>query len=415
MSMEWVHEKPLTISQVLDNLELVEPHGKCVELALVPHFIKRKPKNGEAYPHALLFKDLKNQAAILMDMLKSEPRLTGWIRGVDAAANEMHAPPELFCPLFRVLAKSGIAHFTYHVGEDFPHLISGIRSIDDALRFLPLRNGDRLGHCTAIGITPSIWKRSLPLSLSMTKETRLLDLVFIWRELRSHPELLRYASDAAIEAVRLAHKVFSLEEEVSITTLDQVFEMRGLLAESEGLLSELNEPLKPKSLWLEEYERARELVKTTGMKRPLKLYKQWLTSDNVRKQRAEYVEVALEYLPDEAVVALQQAVMAKMADRNIAIECPPTSNTRISQYRNVSEHHIFRWMGLPGEAIEGDVPMSICLGSDDPGIFAADLKSEFYHLFVVLTRKFGLSPADALRKVAEVNENGRIYRFHDVS
>lgn len=415
MSLEWVHDKPLTMSQVLDNLELVEPHGKCAELALVPHFIKRKPKKGEVYPYAFLFKDLKNQAAILMDMLKYEPRLTGWIRGVDAAANEMHSPPELFGPLFRVLAKSGIAHFTYHVGEDFPHLISGIRSIDDALRFLPLRNGDRLGHCTAIGITPGIWKRSLPLFLSMTKETRLLDLVFIWRELRSHPELLRYASDAAIEAVRLAHKVFALEEEVSIITLDQVFEMRGMLAESEGLLGELNGPLKPKSLWLEEYERGKELAKMAGMKRPLMLYKQWLTSDNVREQRAEYVEVAIEYLPDEAVVALQQAVMAKMADRNIAIECPPTSNTRISQYRDVSEHHIFRWMGLPGEAIEGDVPMSICLGSDDPGIFVADLKSEFYHLFVVLTRKFGLSPAEALRKVAEVNENGRIYRFHDVS
>ena len=113
-----------------------------------------------------------------------------------------------------------------------------------------------------------------------------------------------------------------------------------------------------------EYERARELAKTAGMKRPLKLYKLWLTSDNIRKQRAEYVEVTLEYLPDEAVVALQQAVMAKMADRNIAIECPPTSNTRIRQYRDVSEQHIFRWMGLEGEAIEGDVPMSVCLGSD---------------------------------------------------
>lgn len=414
MSLEWVHDKPLTMSQVLDNLEQVEPSGKCAELALVLHFIKKTPKKDEVYPYALLFKELKNQAAILMDMLKYEPRLTRWIRGVDAAANEMHAPPELFGPLFRVLAKSGVAHFTYHVGEDFPHLISGIRSIDDALRFLPLRNGDRLGHCTAIGITPNIWKRSLPLSLSMTKETRLLDLVFIWRELRSHPELLRYASDAAIEAVRLAHEVFSLEEEISITTLDKVFEIRGVLAESEGLLGELDGPLKPKSLWREEYEHARELAKTAGMNRPLELYKQWLTSDNVRKQRAEYVEVALEDLPDEAVISLQQAVMAKMADRNIAIECPPTSNTRISQYRDVSEHHIFRWMGLPEEAIEGDVPMSICLGSDDPGIFAADLKSEFYHLFVVLTRKFGLSPAEALRKVAEVNENGRIYRFHDV-
>jgi len=414
MTVDLEHPQPLNITQVLDNLEQVKPDSICAELALVPHFIKKKPQKDEVYPYALLFKDVKNQAAILMEILNHEPRLTRWIRGVDAAANEMHAPPELFGPLFRVLAKSGIAHFTYHVGEDFPHLISGIRSIDDALRFLPLRNGDRLGHCTAIGITPNIWKRSLPSSLSMTKETRLLDLVFIWRELRNHPQLLRYASDAAIEAVRLAHKVFSLEDEISITTLEQVFDLRGVLAESEGLLGELDGPLKPESLWLEEYERARELAKVAGMKRPLKLYRQWLTDDNVRKQRNEYIDVNLEYLPDEALVSLQQAVMAKMADRNIAIECPPTSNTRISQYRDVSEHHIFRWMGLPGEAIEGDVPMSICLGSDDPGIFAADLKSEFYHLFVVLTRKFGLSPAEALRKVAEVNENGRIYRFHDV-
>lgn len=414
MTVDWEHSQPLNITQVLDNLELVKPDSKCAELALVPHFIKKEPTKDEVYPYALLFKNLKNQAAILMDMLKYEPRLTRWIRGIDAAANEMHAPPELFAPLFRVLAKSGIAHFTYHVGEDFPHLISGIRSIDDALRFLPLRNGDRLGHCTAIGITPNIWKRSLPLSLSMTKETRLIDLVFIWRELRSHPELLRYASGAAIEAVSLAHEVFSLDEEISITTLDKVFELRGMMAESEGLLGELDEPLKPKSLWLEEYESSQESANKAGMKRPMKLYHQWLTDNNVRKQRAEYVAVTLEYLPDEALVSLQQTVMAKMADQNIAVECPPTSNTRISQYRDVSEHHIFRWMGLPGEKIEGDVPMSICLGSDDPGIFAADLKSEFYHLFVVLTRKFGLSPAKALRKVAEVNENGRIFRFHDV-
>ncbi|WP_270826685.1 hypothetical protein [Aeromonas sp. Y318-1] len=414
MTVDWEHPQPLNITQVLDNLEQVKSDSICAELALVPHFIKKKPQKDEVYPYAFLFKDLKNQAAILMEILNHEPRLTRWIRGVDAAANEMHAPPELFGPLYRVLAKSGIAHFTYHVGEDFPHLISGIRSIDDALRFLPLRNGDRLGHCTAIGITPNIWKRSLPSPLSMTKETRLLDLVFIWRELRNHPQLLRYASDAEIEAVRLAHKVFSLEDEISITTLEQVFDLRGVLAESEGLLGELDGPLKPESLWLEEYERARELAKVAGMKRPLKLYQQWLTDDNVRKQRNEYIDVTLEYLPDEVLVSLQQAVMAKMADRNIAIECPPTSNTRISQYRDVSEHHIFRWMGLPSEAVEGDVPMSICLGSDDPGIFAADLKSEFYHLFVVLTRKFGLSPAEALRKVAEVNENGRIYRFHDV-
>ena len=72
-----------------------------------------------------------------------------------------------------------------------------------------------------------IWKRSLPLSLSMTKETRLLDLIFIWRELRSHPELLRYASDAAVKRFIWPMEVFSLEEEISLPPLIRVFELRG--------------------------------------------------------------------------------------------------------------------------------------------------------------------------------------------
>ncbi|MDP2608504.1 MULTISPECIES: adenosine deaminase [unclassified Oceanobacter] len=409
---DWPHTNPLSLYQVLDNLENIGVDNRVAQLALVPHFIKQQQKNNEVYPYAILFKDLKTRAAILMELLQHDPRLTRWVRGIDAAANEMHAPPEVFAPLFRVLSRAGISHITYHVGEDFPHLISGVRSIDDAIRFLPLRNGDRLGHCTAIGITPAIWKRSLPPKLAITKETRLLDLVFIWRELKNHPELLRYAHDAAMQAVQLAQEVFGLEEEISITTLDQLFNLRDLLPEAEGLLGEIDGPLQPASLWTEEHERVHECLRLTYMKRPLRLYKEWLRSTEIREQRQEYIDVDMTALPDNALIVLQQAVMAKLAQKNIAIECPPTSNTRISQYRDVSEHHIFRWMGLPGEAIDGDISMSICLGSDDPGVFAADLKSEFYHLFVVLTGKFGLSATEALRKVAEVNENGRIYRFH---
>lgn len=42
-------------------------------------------------------------------------------------------------------------------GEDFKHIISGIRSIYEAITFLEMGHGDRLGHCTAIGINPALW------------------------------------------------------------------------------------------------------------------------------------------------------------------------------------------------------------------------------------------------------------------
>ena len=110
--LEWVHDKPLTVSQVLDNLERVETNGKLCRAGASAALIKRKPKRGEVYPYALLFKDLKNQASILMDMLKHEPRLIRWIRGVDAAAITrcmLHQSCLDLCS--RVLAKIGCCSF----------------------------------------------------------------------------------------------------------------------------------------------------------------------------------------------------------------------------------------------------------------------------------------------------------------
>ena len=56
----------------------------------------------------------------------------------------------------------------------------------------------------------------------------------------------------------------------------------------------------------------------------------------------------------------------------------------------------------------------VCLGSDDPGIFAGDLESEFHQLYAAL-RNEGVSDAEALNRLSTVNERGRKYRFHDRS
>ncbi len=402
---------PNRLSEILKTLK-EQSFPEKAKLALVAHFIKKKPKNNEFFPYQSLYRDLTNQAGILLDLLKRLPLLTHWLRGIDAAANEMDTPPEVFAPLFRILKQQGIPHATFHVGEDFPHLVSGIRAIDDALQFLPLDNGDRLGHCTAIGIAPALWRRSFPPTLELTQETYLLDQIFIWQTLRHHPAMLHWAHQAQSKAIQLAQSIFQRSDFFCIEMLSELFAYRDLYPLYEPLLDDQAWCLRASSDWDSEYLRVEQLLGKPEKQHTLELYRRWLTDKSVRAAREKTCVVETQYLPDDVLITLQQSVMKKMVERNIAIECPPTSNTRISQYHEIHEHHVFRWMGLPEASFEGDHLMSVCLASDDPGIFVTDLKSEFYHLFLVLMHHFQLSAHEALSHVAKMNENGRRYRFH---
>ncbi|EJO3863219.1 hypothetical protein NRI58_003490 [Vibrio parahaemolyticus] len=402
----------ISLSKVLSLLNKAKITQDKAKLALVIHFIKKKSGKFEHFPFKELYEQLEKQASILIHLIKAQPDLAHWLRGIDAAANEMDTPPEVFAPLFRVLKNQGINHITYHVGEDFPHLISGIRAIDDALRFLPLSNGDRLGHCTAIGITPKVWRRSIPPILTVNKETHLLDLIFIWRALRHNHMMLKWANLAASNAVSLAHQIFGIREFLCIEQLDELFSLRDIYPLYAPLQDENEWYLRASTVWDSEYKNIDCLLKDPQKQELLGYYRRWLFCKEIRLRRNEMCSVKTEWLPDDVLVALQQYTMKKVVDKNLAIECPPSSNIRISQYVDVQEHHVFRWMGLAGYALEGDAAMSVCLASDDPGIFVTDLRAEFYHLFSILTQRMKLAPHQAITHLSKLNENGRVYRFH---
>lgn len=46
---------------------------------------------------------------------------------------------------------------TYHVGEEWKDVADGLRAIDEAILFLNMGNGDRLGHATVLGIDIEDW------------------------------------------------------------------------------------------------------------------------------------------------------------------------------------------------------------------------------------------------------------------
>jgi len=88
---------------------------------------------------------------------------------------------------------------------------------------------------------------------------------------------------------------------------------------------------------------------------------------------------------------LQNEMIKLLNQKNIAIESLPTSNVRISFYKEYSEHHIKRWLGLNNK---NDPMPSVVLGSDDPGIFATNLKNEYCHVFQMIEIEHGKKEAE---------------------
>ena len=88
---------------------------------------------------------------------------------------------------------------------------------------------------------------------------------------------------------------------------------------------------------------------------------------------------------------MQDYVLRLVNERGVALETLPTSNLRISFYNEMAEHHLFRWLGLRGPTITNRP--TVCVGSDDPGIFATNLKNEYAAIGSVLRLHFKLTSA----------------------
>ena len=412
---------PGSLSELLQDLDYKLRNGMLkdrsgMRLTLVAHFIKQQEKKiDKPYHFYSLRQNLDNHAHALIATLEEYPGLRRWMRGIDAAANELHAPPEVFASCFRLCRQAGLTRRSFHAGEDFPHLLSGIRAMLDVLELLELCEGDRIGHGTAMGINPALWMRRMPGIITLPKGDWLIDLLAAWRLLRragATAEAYRVECDLA----ELASVLFG--RDITCTALERTMRFRGLnLSYLQQAQCEPKQDWSPGITPLNDLQRAEaELVAKAvrSHRADLALLWEWLSDEKVRERSRELMEVPVDYLDDRICLRMQQELMREVAERRVLIETLPSSNVRISQYQDFGEHHSLRWMGVPGFKQGGDPSIMVTLGSDDPGIFAGDLRGEFYQLYAVL-RDNGFNDRDALGFLAPINERGREYRFHDSS
>ncbi|MBY3258828.1 hypothetical protein HFO09_30465 [Rhizobium laguerreae] len=420
---------PCLVSRPCDG-DRCARHGRPdAELSLVAHFIKRPPSSqkdkSRGYLDSDLRADLDKQARHLRELVTRRDLIRTVLVGIDAASNELHAPPEPFAPAFRIMRQAGVGRATFHVGEDFRHLLSGIRSVAEAITYLDLRAGDRIGHAIALGVDPNLWRARTADRIMLNRHDLLDDAVFAQQNLiqiHGFGEDVRKLTDMI---ARLSHDIYGLD--VSPVVLSQAWRLRDIdireIRQIENRLAQRLLPVTASNVVREARVLAREVMDK------LRARELDLVADRVEHAASGYAFYRKRHLLDEtkrplcesltdflsipALCALQDIVLAETIRLGIALEALPTSNIRISVYQTMAEHHIFRWLGLAGPALNNRP--TVVIGSDDPGIFCTNIRNEYAVISSVLRSDFGKSAAEAAEILEKLNNNGRIHRFRPSS
>ncbi|MGM1429997.1 hypothetical protein ACS126_12125 [Sphingobacterium lactis] len=376
--------------------------SKKADLKLVLHFIKKEEKLGEnwSYRYEVLRKELAKKAFILRAYMKNNPNDRDKLVGIDAASSEFDTPPEIFAPAFRMLRRSGFRHFTYHAGEDFHHIIGGIRAIYEAIKFCHLTNGDRIGHATAIGVSCKQWLEEVGNEIYITKGDYFDDLVFCYHIIVCQQiERLKSFLPMIIHTVQnLAHEIY--DGFYTMGVLEGAWLLRSacpLHLENDTTGADIDYEEKIFTCTLHnEYKQSREI------------YEKFHTAE-VKKKREEIIVIdPAEIFKDIDIELIQKAMLKYMNENEIVIETLPTSNVRIGIHKDFSTYHLSNWIKWEKEGFS--IP-PIVIGTDDAGIFATNIYNEYASVYLMLIQHHNFSHSEAIEVISKINENSVVYRF----
>lgn len=411
--------------------------GTSSSIALVAHFIKCEDKNIKSeYRHLNLRESLIRKGRSLIKTLQHLPSNIK-IVGVDACSNELHTPPEVFAPLYRYLRKNGISHFTYHAGEDYVHLLSGLRAMYESVEFLELSNGDRIGHGIASAVNPEYWIRQMENKCIIKQGEWLDNLLFVRKLLLDNKTKYELLPRIDIEIMKYAVSIYNNQNkfddntehhQICMETLTEawllrkyspseyLFDNSNRLFDTESFIEKnhIKERIRRVKYFMDIYHRPSLSDRRICQRYFIKCNKSCENKGGIHdgykccfRNGYDYpVEIRLtELFSKDDYLEIQNLLLKYLRKKNIVIESLPTSNVRISHYTDLNEHHLLRWFEE-----DNSVSPPIVLGSDDAGIFMTNIYNEYAMVYTYLKNK-NLSSIQRINVLSDLCRNSRIYRF----
>ncbi|UGV41089.1 hypothetical protein J7W08_01910 [Methanococcoides orientis] len=395
--------------------------------------------------------DLQNKNLRINDQNDSKNvNLTHLIRGIDIAGNENELAIEIFAPAIRMLRSSKqksladpykrvkIPHLTVHAGEDYSHLISGLRNIDETVRFCEFKSGDRLGHALALGIDPFSWASSQ--SVIYIPAVEHLDNL-VWCHKHAIDVSLRKPEFAGIIAliekkIQLLSK-YVYEKVKSPETLYKAWELRRNCPLYALKLAEPGQNQQA-DVWAPDFTRG----KKPNDKEAYKLWYKYLHTYHHKNQTKNSKPNAhtivciqvnsdghndIDFSSDQPkdwiteqelhlFKAIQDYLIQKYDNIGIIVEACPSSNIYIGRFSGYEEHPIFRWYPPESKLLEEEGefnkyglrtgPIKVCVNTDDAGIFPTTIANEHRILKETAIKRFGISTEQADLWINRIREIG---------
>lgn len=386
---------------------------KSPELKLIAHFIKKADLKPHPYiRHREQRLELMQKGKILSLLLKNHPNYRKKIVGIDAAASEFDANPEAFAPVFRYMRKSGIQHFTYHAGEDFYHILDGLRAIFEAINFCDLRKGDRIGHATATGLSVDDWAKVVGDEIILRKGDYLDNLVFAYHIIIKFKINALHSSLPFIinEVQNLGYSVYN--KYYPIAVLESAWLMReccplhSLETEKDTLIMK---GLYDQNEWeLMQNKHYCENIESLRNSDAYEVFQKYHNKEYRANYESTYLIDPFAIINREAITQLQLSVLQFMTNKEIVIETLPTSNVRIGFHKDFSTYHLKNWLywKRQGKAIP-----PIVVGSDDTGVFATNIYNEFANIYCSFINNGDVSHDTIMKIIKDLDTNSKVYKF----
>jgi len=353
-----------------------------------------------------------------LETLREEiPYLSEYIVGIDAASDENAMDPWMFASTYKEIRThvhtkpvvdrqlnyrsrfSRIQNigFTYHVGEDFRHIISGLRHIDEVLEHFGYKSGDRLGHALALGTDAGQWVADNEM-VPIPKLEHMENLLWVWGvcigkklELSIHPEELE----------------------------DKILDMaRGIYDHSETITVKMLYEAYCKKFDMDHMKIAEEMAKGDNILYGFRCigdgmpqcYEGWtvdrlLLTNYCSLYAEKYGRVMSVHTSDgEATVCrqLQEYLIQKIERLGIYVETNPTSNLAIGDFSQMTKHPIFV---LNQKLSGGKHHVMVTVNSDDPVVFNTNVENELAYIYYAAESQ-GYAKSDIVEWIDQIRQYG---------
>lgn len=342
----------------------------------------------ETCRHEIFRQKIGRQAEELIRFREVYPKQASRVLGIDACSQEIGCRPEVFASVFRRLSGHVAAKpvsqwkITYHAGEDWLDVMDGLRAVDEAMYFLDMKNGDRLGHATILGLNIRKWYDRKKNILYLPLQDYLDNIVWFYHKLIDFDilgcETLKGILQREYEqCFRKLYENCVIEDYFyyGIDTYYEAWKLRG------------DNPLLYKTGNFKELQFGENLydkMQGSGVirnKETIQLNYYYHYSADVRTKGQIPIKREISDLYVDGAEKIQKQMQKLVAEKGIFVETNPSSNYRISTMESYEEHPILNMynLGLTLDAKETKAcaQIHVSINTDDKGVFDTSLENEF--------------------------------------